>query len=322
MQLDKQQPQQQDHQQQQQHARLVSGQASEPQQLLESLQQSQSSQAQQAAGVPGRDASPEASPVAAAGGPPVRPPASPAAGIRAMPAGLPGAAGCSVVTPLYADGSVHRQQQLLRLVPPKRASSSLELSAHEAAASKAARATGSGQGASQHGLQATLPGLLQDRSVRSTLAAAGARAEGTWHGPSAVGPGLAVAAAGVHSVAGGAEGSFHGRSVGSLRGATSALEALRRARERMAATSTAAAPPDSGTQAAGGSVAGACRAPYAALGGGPGRALPAGLEDVQPDNSYKGPVRDVGTASLWDLQFMANRLAVEGSAHGNAYMQR
>lgn len=332
-----QQPQQQEQQPQQQAATgqqlqqptqpvPAPGQASEQQQPQQVLTWPQLAQSSQAAGVPSSVLSPGASPLAAVGGPAVRPPASPAAGIRAMPAGLLGAGGGTVVTPLYAEGSVHRQQQMLRLVPPKRTSSSLELSADEVAASKAARSNGSSQDASQHGLQATLSGLLQDGSIRGTLAAAGARAEGTWHGPSAAGPRLALAAAGVHGVAAGsgpcAEGSFHGRSMGSLRGATSALEALRRARERMAATPTAAAPPDSSTQAGPGSGAGFGQAPHAALGSTPGRALSAGLEDLQPDNSYKGPVRDASTASLWDLQFMANRLAMEGSAHGNAYMQR
>jgi hypothetical protein len=40
------------------------------------------------------------------------------------------------------------------------------------------------------------------------------------------------------------------------------------------------------------------------------------------EQSYRGPVKDASTASLWDLQYMANRLAMEGSAHGNAYTQR
>lgn len=327
-----QQPQQQaaaGRQQQQQPTQPVPapGQASEQQQPQPVLTLPRPAHSSQVAGVRSPVLSPGVSPLAAVGGPAVRPPASPAAGIRAMPAGLLGAGGGTVVTPLYAEGSVHRQQQMLRLVPPKRTSSSLELSADEVAASKAARANGSGQDASQHGLQATLSGLLQDGSMRGTSAAAGAGAEGTWHGPSAVGPRLALAAAGVHGAAAGsgpcgAEGSFHGRSMGSLRGATSALEALRRARERMAATSTAASPPDSSTQAGPGSGSGVGQAPHAALGSTPGRALSAGLEDLQPDNSYKGPVRDASTASLWDLQFMANRLAMEGSAHGNAYMQR
>jgi hypothetical protein len=40
------------------------------------------------------------------------------------------------------------------------------------------------------------------------------------------------------------------------------------------------------------------------------------------EGSYRGPIKDPSSASLWDLQFMANRMAMEGSAHGNAYAHK
>jgi hypothetical protein len=40
------------------------------------------------------------------------------------------------------------------------------------------------------------------------------------------------------------------------------------------------------------------------------------------DDSYRGPVKDPHVASAWDFSFMANRLAMEGSAHGNPHAAR
>lgn len=39
-------------------------------------------------------------------------------------------------------------------------------------------------------------------------------------------------------------------------------------------------------------------------------------------SGYRGPVKDPGVASAWDFSFMANRLALEGSAHGNPHAAR
>jgi hypothetical protein len=155
------------------------------------------------------------------------------------------------------------------------------------------------------------------------------RLEGTWHGP-----GLGGAAGGIGSSPGGLDGSVRGRrGLGSLRGATSALEALRRARERAAAATVGN---DVNALAGGGgggvSADGRVAAAAAAAGGGvavlpappeeDGAATGAAGEGGDGSVRYKGPVKDPGTASLWDLQFMAGRLAMEGSAHGNAYTQR
>lgn len=186
---------------------------------------------------------------------------------------------------------MHRQQQLLRLIPPKRGASTLELQQGELPAAgqqKAARLSGEGR------------------------AGAAARLEGTWHGPSRASPGLGAAAAA------GEGGSMHGPWGGSVKGAATALEALRRARERRSFAEHLGLlgqlpPGEPGAQQSQlpqqqqheqGLAADAAAAAAAAAG-----------------ESYHGPVRDAAAASLWDLQFMANRLAMEGSAHGNAYTQ-
>jgi hypothetical protein len=241
-----------------------------------------------------------------------------AGGVRLL-TGLLGGVGSSV-TPQYAEGSLHRQQQLLRLIPPaQRTSSSLELSSPEVGP------------AAQHGTAHTYP------EQQSGLHEAGPgvrpgvlRLEGTWHGPRAgvlhrqvLLPGVGWGAEPGVSCAGGGqppgEGSTHMRGVGSCRGATSALEALRRARERAAAAAAASA---------GGDVEGTWQGVHPAPAASNGPTAAGAAAAVGPDgvgagvSSYKGPVKDCDTASLWDMQFMANRLAMEGSAHGNAYTQR
>jgi len=299
-----------------------------------------------------------------------------AAGVRPL-TGLLGGGGV-VVTPHYAEGSVHRQQQLLRLIPPlKRVNSSLELSPEEVAGFKASRTkdlnpswhgvpSGQGfRGLSSPGSNPAVgsPGGVLPGSSRGPAAAAaavpGGRLEGTWHGPGALsirqqplgisgssggggagglgfgspgGPGFSggLVAAGFSSPGAPTEGSVHRRAMGSLKGASSALEALRRARERAAAAAAAAGA--AGTAAVDGAApplaAGAADTPggslaaaVAAAGGAAAASGGVGVDD-DPSRSYRGPVRDPGSASLWDLQFMANRLAMEGSAHGNTYTQR
>lgn len=108
---------------------------------------------------------------------------------------------------------------------------------------------------------------------------------------------------------GGAGGSMHGRrSTASMRGSMSALEALRRARERKSYAEQLSAlgkePSAHGGQAA------------SALGG---KMSP--LESAGSD-SYKGPIKDPSAASAWDFKWLANRLALEGSAHGNPHAAR
>jgi hypothetical protein len=236
-------------------------------------------------------------------------------GVRPL-TGLLGAVGSSV-TPTYAEGSLHRQQQLLRLIPPtKCTSSSLELRSPEAGTLAAGCAQ---QGTShahlgQQGLQGAGPG------PRPGVL----RLEETWHGPGAGGlqrqallPGAGWGPDGGVVCAGGVqppcEGSSSLQGVGSLRGATSALEALRRARDRVAAAAAASAGREVGRAAQGVHPAPDAHSWLPA----------AGPDDITAGGStYKGPVKDSDTASLWDMQFMANRLAMEGSAHGNAYTQR
>lgn len=310
----------------------------------------------------------------------------------------------SAVVPHYLEGSVHRQQQLMRLIPPKRAHSSLDLTPEQVGRVKsqrtkdpswhgpgslaaAAAAAHAGASATDGGAQTAAPGA----SSRVLAAAAAARLEGTWHGPSNIGRrsferehslsgwGAGVPAGGVQGSEGSdhdtglLEGSLHSRGMGSWRGAVSALEALRRARERKShaeglaqlAAAKEAPPSLSGTLKLGGDAAADAGAAHAAAGlphsstgvdsngpaaagqhrasfsrevaaaaaagadaghgtgaeggvaGSPGADVSGG--DVAGAGSYHGPIRDLPSASLWDLQFMANRLAMEGSGHGNAY---
>jgi hypothetical protein len=292
--------------------------------------------------------------------------------------------GGSVAVPHYLEGSVHRQQQLLRLVPPpKRTHSSRELHAAgaEALAQKAPRiadlspnwqtlnpaagaadAAAAADGASSGlaaGPEPQAAAAAQAAGSRLLAAAAAARLEGTWHGPPSAGldrsfsgrvsnmsgGGVQGSECSFHGAGSFLEGSVHRRGIGSLRGAVSALEALRRARERKSHA-------DLGALAGGSGDAGdahyapqqqqqqpAPAGPAAAaadLGAGSSSAAIA----IQPqqqqqqqrrasvdaaaaaEGSYRGPIKDPSSASLWDLQFMANRMAMEGSAHGNAYAHK
>eukprot|EP00879_Flechtneria_rotunda_P009752 GHRR01010202.1.p1 GENE.GHRR01010202.1~~GHRR01010202.1.p1 ORF type:complete len:707 (+),score=240.27 GHRR01010202.1:2191-4311(+) len=276
-------------------------------------------------------------------------------GAGQQPPALPNASGLtknpssvSVAVPQYQEGSVHRQQQLLRLIPPKRSHSSLDLnpaevqrrmrrskdldrsvhganseaSADQADAGADARGgDGSHQGASAS-LAATLPA-----NRRLLAAAAAARLEGTWHGISSLrrsasgdstgsdskGRGFSLFGQqlqGTGSVHGGLEGSAHrAQGYGSVKGATTALEALRRARER---------------RSYGGGLAllGVQDSQQQQQHEGSGGGSDCSIHSGAADSGYHGPVRDAPAAALWDLQSMAHRLAMEGSAHGNAYARR
>lgn len=244
------------------------------------------------------------------------------------------------VTPRSAEGSVHRQQQLLRIVPPQRLNNPEKLNAPGAAAALEERVYSDNSKCSLPGLAGACPGddaaalapLMQAVLANSPQhirrrAAAGARLEGTWHGPIA-----AKLAQPMRSGAGGADVDCATRRIASLRGASSALEALARARERTVAAT--AVTTSAGRQNNGVSRAEVLQAVSTSAGDAGDLAVvrnnvslhrwPHELDAPPPDPiaSYRGPVRDVRTASMWDLQFMASRLAMEGSAHGNSYTQR
>ena len=141
------------------------------------------------------------------------------------------------------------------------------------------------------------------------------------------------------SLRGGVGGSLRGGAGGSLRGSMTALEALRRARERRgqqhmepvakggggggaaaaasAGTGSGAPQPPLASAAADGDIDGEKAQAQAPAPRGAGAALSAAGAAVGPRERR---VVALDPSSLtWDMQFMAQRLAREGSAHGNQH---